>query len=248
MDAPTTARRGARRAPADGTLARAHLEGRPDAFTRLYERFFVRLVALCRQLVADAATAEDLAQDTLIRAFESLDGFDTDCPMWPWLKRIARNLAIDHTRKHSRCVPSGLLAEDEVSACPDAFDPGPPAVADFADDLAERWYVEAVLRTIPVRQAAALELCHVEGWAQPEAAEILGASGNAFKQLMFRARRSMAEEYECRSASPIARRGIRPGTGEFSPPNRGEKSPPLPAPHGPQIAFRRPDVTDKIVA
>ncbi|MBW3664602.1 MAG: RNA polymerase sigma factor [Actinobacteria bacterium] len=212
---------------ADGALARAHLAGQPEAFARLYERFFARLVALCVRHVVDTAAAEDLAQETLMRALEALGDFDPDCPMWPWLKRIATNLAIDHVRKDRRSMQCGLLDEEELTDYLGMVDDTPPQADDFTDELAERWLIESILVEVPVRQAAALELCYLGGWAHRGAADLLGLGDNAFKQLLFRARRTMADEYvRRRGPCPSHPSRTRDRSGEFSPPFRGEGPPP----------------------
>jgi RNA polymerase sigma-70 factor, ECF subfamily len=86
----------------DEALIDAHHGGAAAAFDELGRRYRPRLVMWLTARVGDQHTAEDLAQDALLRAYQGLASFDVSRPLWPWLKAIARNLAIDHIRSAQR--------------------------------------------------------------------------------------------------------------------------------------------------
>ena len=69
--------------PADGELILGHLGGETGAMEILYRRYFPRLVRLARRRLRDDAAAEDVAQDTILRALHHLERFDRSRPMWP---------------------------------------------------------------------------------------------------------------------------------------------------------------------
>ncbi|MGH2712141.1 MAG: sigma-70 family RNA polymerase sigma factor [Actinomycetota bacterium] len=172
----------------DAILIREHLGGERDAFDVLYRRYFPRLVRLCTRLTKDSAAAEDITQETLVRAHEHLARFDQTRPMWPWLKTIATRVLVDHLRTHSRELPTGELPKETGHT-----DHG---WSEERDVLAQ------ALSKLPPRQRSAVALRYLEDWDGPEVAEFLGLSSLAFRQILHRARRKLQTEYR-RIAEPV---------------------------------------------
>ena len=99
-----------RRPPTDAELVRAALQGRTQQFAVLVERYqnlvyHVLLSRLCRH-----EDAEDLAQETFLRAFRRLDELEEPAKFGPWLRRIAENLACSALR-HRRTAAAGFPEE-----------------------------------------------------------------------------------------------------------------------------------------
>ncbi|MGH2691282.1 MAG: sigma-70 family RNA polymerase sigma factor [Actinomycetota bacterium] len=172
----------------DAILIREHLGGERDAFDVLYRRYFPRLVRLCTRLTKDAAAAEDIAQETLVRAHQHLERFDQARPMWPWLKTIATRVLIDHVRAKSREVPTDA-------------DPVEEGQVDHGW-TEEREVLAKALSKLPPRQRTAVALRYLEDWDGPQVAEYLGLSGLAFRQILHRAKRKLQSEYR-RIAEPV---------------------------------------------
>lgn len=153
----------------------------PDktAFERLYRSFHPRLVRLLRRRTGDPALAEDLAQETLLRAYIHLESFDPARPQWPWLKTIATRLAIDH----ARCNGREILRESESHG--------------HADDLnhEEDGVLRVAMENLTRSQRIALSLRYLDDWKSSEAAIFLGINRVAFEQLLVRARRRLRAEY-----------------------------------------------------
>jgi RNA polymerase sigma-70 factor (ECF subfamily) len=164
----------------DGALVQSALGDDREAFGFLYRRFYPRLVRLVTRRTGDRLLAEDVAQDTLLRAFDKLDTFDSSRPLWPWLKVIATNLATDAGRKRSREVgwepDDGGLPATEMPSCEDGM------------------ILEQVLANLPDRQRVAVSLRYLQDWESSEAASFLGLSIPAFEQLLFRARKKLRLE------------------------------------------------------
>ncbi|MEX2459381.1 MAG: sigma-70 family RNA polymerase sigma factor [Actinomycetota bacterium] len=175
----------------DGDLVREFLHGQGLAFDVLYRRFFPRLVRLCRRRMSDSVHAEDIAQETLIRAFEHIDEFDRDRPMWPWLKTIATRLVIDHARARDR----ETVADPGGGAAPDTLD--------FAN-REDRLVLLQALERVPRRQRVALTLRYLDEWNPSEVADFLGVSRPAIEQLLFRARRTLRAQYRRMSGGVVA--------------------------------------------
>lgn len=167
----------------DSGLIEAHLVGIEGAFDELFRRYHHRLVTYLTHRVGDAATADDLAQESLIRAMHALERFDTSRPLWPWLRRIATNAAIDWSRSNSR---SRMLV-NTLSLEPPRTHDGP--------DFAERELMARAMEAVPDRQRHALEKCYVEGWRPVDVADQFGVGSNAFEQLLHRARRNLRRAY-----------------------------------------------------
>jgi len=104
---PTAPDRDADERRAELDLARRARRGDAPAFDELVQRFHRRVVRFCWRLVR-SADAEDLAQDTFVRAFVHFERFDPERPVLPWLIAIARRLCLDLLRR--RKVTAGLEA------------------------------------------------------------------------------------------------------------------------------------------
>ena len=150
------------------------------AIEAFFNAFNPRLVDLLRRRVGDRLVAEDLAQETLMRALAGLDHFDESRPMWPWLKAIALNLATDHARRTDREVP-----------CEEIFSSEP----DSSDRCEQAIMLDQAMSALSGRHRAALSLRYLNDWRPTEAAAFLGMSRPAFDQLLLRAKRKLGVEY-----------------------------------------------------
>lgn len=100
--------------PADeGELVRAAQRGDPAAFAEIVHRYQRSVYRTAYALTRSAADADDLAQETFVRAYKALDRFRSDEPLHPWLTRIATNLAYSlfRTRKRRPETPIEPLVE-----------------------------------------------------------------------------------------------------------------------------------------
>jgi RNA polymerase sigma-70 factor, ECF subfamily len=86
---------------------RAARSGDAAAFGLIYRRYLGDVRAFCARRIGDAVRAEDLAQDTFVRAFERMDSFRPGAAFWPWISTIARNLCIDELRHRGRIREEG---------------------------------------------------------------------------------------------------------------------------------------------
>jgi len=93
-----------RRLPDPDLIALAR-GGSREAAGVLFDRYWGHAWKSAYAVTADRALADDAAQEALVRAFGSLEGFDETRPFGPWLKRITVNRAIDHLRRRPRVEP-----------------------------------------------------------------------------------------------------------------------------------------------
>ncbi|MEX2279894.1 MAG: RNA polymerase sigma factor [Acidimicrobiia bacterium] len=150
-----------------------------DSIETFYRQHAGAVFAFLYSLSRDQALAEDLTQDTFVKATRAMAGFRDGNPR-SWLFTIARSVFIDHTRKR-RPDPTDIL--DPVPAAP-----GP--------DIEERTVIDAVLAQLPDRQRMALLLVDHAGLSYSEMAEVVGTSPDAAKQLLWRARTSFRTIYQ----------------------------------------------------
>ena len=182
-----------------------------DEFMRAAEAFRRELIAHCYRMLGSVDDAEDLVQETYLRAWRGYDGFEGRSSVRSWLYRIATNgclTALQH--KNRRVLPSGLDApEDDPDAAPRNaplttawLQPFPETGLVFhSNDPAEilvsraalRLALVASLQYLPARQRAVLVLRQVLAFSASEVADILGMSVPAVKSALQRARFRLAE-------------------------------------------------------
>ena len=183
-----------------------------DRFAAETERFRRELLAHCYRMVGAAQDAEDLVQETYLRAWRSYSGFEGRASMRSWLYKIATNVCLRALEpRRIRVLPSGLagpgddpdreprpVAPGEVSwlePLPDAWitahhdDPATVVVARESLRLA----LIASLQHLPARQRAILILREVLEFSAAETAEILDTTTPAVKSGLQRARARMDE-------------------------------------------------------
>jgi RNA polymerase sigma-70 factor (ECF subfamily) len=181
------------------------------------ERYRAELVRYCRTKLGSAVDAEDAAQDTLIRAWRRVDGFEGRSPLRSWLYSIATNVCIDMLRARQRQADpvalegAGSSVLDRTAAGKGSVAGVGPGEDDPADEIVRRDRVSRafahMLRFLPPRQRAVLFLRDVLHWRAHEVAELLGTTPAAVNSGLQRARATLA-------ADPPARPRGRTSTSE----------------------------------
>ncbi len=149
-------------------------------------------------LTRDPYAAEDLVQETFLRAFEGRGTFRGEASVGTWLHRILHNLAVDRARRPEREV---LVGDVEAKWQDDAYTVDAAAVAERAESREE---LEDALVRLPFIYRSAVVLHDVEGWTVKEIAEAQGTGLPAAKQRLRRGRMmlvtALAEGAERRAA------------------------------------------------
>jgi RNA polymerase sigma-70 factor (ECF subfamily) len=201
------------------------------AFEQLSAPFRREIKFHCYRMLGSLDEAEDMAQETYLRAWRSFDAFEGG-NFRAWLYRIATNAclnALASRKKLRRWLPhqlgpaTALMPEGPpapevawLEPYPDSdlgeiADAAPNPAARYASREAVQLAFVAVIQQLPPRQRAALLLCDVLGWAAAEAATLLGSSTAAINSALQRARETLAKR--CPD-------GRAPGT---SPPNLSQQ-------------------------
>jgi RNA polymerase sigma-70 factor (ECF subfamily) len=186
------------------------------AFEQLAEPLRRELKVHCYRMLGSLHEAEDLVQETYLRAWRSFDRFEEGTSCRAWLYRIATNACLNAlaSRKSAR-----RLLPDQLGPAAEPVPPGAPATdlawlepfpdsgltatADDAPNPEARYTSReavqlafiAAIQLLSPRQRAALILCDVLDWAAAEAAALLGGSTASINSALQRARQTLARHY-----------------------------------------------------
>jgi RNA polymerase sigma-70 factor, ECF subfamily len=163
--------------------------GPQEAFERYVVPEVPVLLRVARSLTRNGSDAEDLVQDTLLRAFRAVDRFDGRHPR-AWLLTILRNTHINRARRRRPELGHG---PDSVEAAADAA--GAADAVAFIDEGFEA-EVEAALASLGEPFRAVVELVDVRGASYAEAAAALGVPVGTVMSRLHRARRRLRDHLE----------------------------------------------------
>ncbi|MDP1555323.1 MAG: sigma-70 family RNA polymerase sigma factor, partial [Hyphomonas sp.] len=122
--------------------------GDPAAVRALVNRYSPGVLSLATRMLADRAEAEDVTQETFLRAWKALPGWEPRAKFSTWLHRVALNLCYDRLRKRKESLPGDLPDHADTRLAPhDALDQSQRVTA-----------IEHAIGELPERQSAALTL------------------------------------------------------------------------------------------
>jgi RNA polymerase sigma-70 factor, ECF subfamily len=173
-------------------LIAAARDGDHDAITRLIEEYERVVYVVCYRMLGNAQDAEDAAQEAFVRAFNNLDSFDLGRPLRPWLLRVTSNLCIDRLRRRKPTLSLDDLGEDGAWEwkAGSAINPERHLVEQQRQNR-----VRALLETLSPTDRSVVTLFYWEDLSYAEISEVTGLTVSAIKSRLFRARRSMAEQW-----------------------------------------------------
>jgi RNA polymerase sigma-70 factor (ECF subfamily) len=178
---------------ADAALIAWSGDGDRRAFDEIVTRHGPFALRVAARLVPDPATAEDLAQESMVRAWAQARTFDPRrARLTTWLYRIVVNLCIDYRRQmRPEALPEGFDVVDPTSGADERM-----------EENERRTALAGALSELPARQRAAIALVYDEGISGAEAARILGASAKAVERLLARARAQLRTRLNPEPAQP----------------------------------------------
>ena len=165
-------------------LARAR-QGDSEAFRVLVERHGRSVFRLAYRMTGNEQDAEDVVQESFLRAYRQLGRFESRANFGTWLYRIVANCSVDLMRsKQARHDQVRGQSLDEAAELPAADLPGPYRMAQSAE--IERCVQDALAELSPLERAA-FTLRHYEGRSIDEISAALGLGASAAKHSVFRA-------------------------------------------------------------
>jgi len=157
------------------------LAGDTEAFAALVQEYQKMVFAVTFRMTGSFGDAEDLTQETFLRAFRQLESFRSESKFSTWLCQIAMNLSLNWRSRESRRGQVHSTWADNVMA-----DSGP---CHYPDELSRR--VQSALDKLPAKQRAAIVLTAYEGCSHAEAAKLLECSETTVSWRVFAARRRL---------------------------------------------------------
>jgi RNA polymerase sigma factor (sigma-70 family) len=166
----------------DEDLVRRVGQGDPAAIQSMVARKLPRMMMLAQRMLGDAAEAEDVAQEVMLKAWKQ-------APRWTpgqarfdtWIHRVGLNLCYDRLRRRREIATDVLPERVDEGAAPDR--------GLLALETGAR--VEAAMAKLPDRQREAIVLCHYQELGNIEAARVMDISVEALESLLSRGRRGL---------------------------------------------------------
>lgn len=163
----------------DAACVRRWQRGDLAAASIVIQRHEAMVYAAAYRVIGDHAAAEDVCQDTFLKAHTQIQTLQQPGAFPGWVRRIATRTAIDELRRR----PTTELADDEMDRAPG------PAEEVEARDVLDR--LREQIAALPPPQRSAVVLCDVEGLSIREAAQQLDISEGAVKMRLSRARANL---------------------------------------------------------
>ncbi|GMV23703.1 MAG: DNA-directed RNA polymerase sigma-70 factor [Acidimicrobiia bacterium] len=187
----------------DAAAVEAARNGDQEAFRVLVDRHSRSLFRLAYRMTGKAEDAEDVVQETFIRAFRQLSRFEARSNVSTWLYRIAFNCAVDFLRARPRRESA---TEDQALERMAPSAPG-PSMDDlvFAGQIGER--MQEALGGLSEKERAAFLMRHYHGCSIEEIGSTLGMKTNATKHSIFRAVKKMRVAMQAFVATDRQRQG-----------------------------------------
>jgi RNA polymerase sigma-70 factor, ECF subfamily len=168
----------------ENTIIQSVINGNINAYEQLVNRYHIGLIIHCERLTGDRQTAEDIAQEAFIKAFERLKDFDdTKSRFSTWLYKIASNKAIDHLRARKRSVPSEDIEIFAETAAPD-----------YAAGEQHRIVRDAVAALQPPAHRQVVEAYYWQGKSYQQIADDLDISINTVRTRLRRAKQQLRSD------------------------------------------------------
>ena len=171
--------------------------GEPHLYGTLVERYQRRLWWSCLRMLGDPDEADDVVQDTFVRAWERLGDFDPAHRFYTWVFTIARNRCLNALRRRRTWGFLSLSSGDDSPAL---------AARELAEERAEdaelARALEACLEGLPGDQREAFELRHGEGFRYAEIAAVLEVPEGTVMSRLHRAREKMRDCLEGKGVTP----------------------------------------------
>ena len=170
--------------PSDRDLILQARRGEADAYGELVTRYQTSVFNVCYRILHEHGEAEDLAQETFIRAYERIHTFDIEREFSPWIRRVAANLCLNH-----------IESQKSTAELDDDRDADPAQLPEAVYEVKERSEkIRNALASLPAHYRVVVELRHFQELSYDEIAEEMNIPLSDVKSHLFRARKILAEK------------------------------------------------------
>lgn len=192
----------------DGLLVERVRAGEQQAFDLLVSKYQRRLMRLVSRIVHDPAEAEDVVQESFIKAYRALRHFRGDSAFYTWLYRIGINTAKNFLVTQSRRTPASLDIDTDGAETLDEGeglrDINTPESMLASKQIAET--VNAAMEALPLDLRTAILLREIEGLSYEEISEIMSCPIGTVRSRIFRAREVIADKLRPLVDMPVDKR------------------------------------------
>ena len=172
-------------AVSDDTLLRLYANGDKAASRALSARVLPRILSHAERVLGNRAEAEDVAQDAMLRLWKLAPEWRPgEAKVTTWLYRVVGNLCTARLRRRRGIGLDDMPEPEDPQYCP----------ADAMHDNARADALQAALLRLPILQAQAVILRHIEELSNPEIAEIMDISVEAVESLVARGNRALTAD------------------------------------------------------
>jgi RNA polymerase sigma-70 factor, ECF subfamily len=170
--------------------------GDTAAFRVLVERYGRSVFRLAFRMTGNEFDAEDVVQETFLRAFKQLDSYESRSSFGTWLYRIAANYSLDLIRAKKRHASRHVAETEEHEDVLDGVKTNEPGQDRMYYSSQVKVRLDAALQLLTEQERTAFQLRHFEGKSIEEIGEILDLGVSATKNSIFRAVRKVREALE----------------------------------------------------
>lgn len=179
----------------EAALARAVLAGETNAFERFVDHFRSKIFHYSWLMCGHPEDAEEVAQETLLKAFESFDQLREPERVRPWIFRIARNVCLMQRRK-SIFAPAHEISTDELVPAEEPSGPELPPDREYLQGELQA-VLDRVIAELPPLYRSVVVLRDLEDLSTEETAQTLDVAPDVVKTRLHRARQAMRQRLDC---------------------------------------------------
>jgi RNA polymerase sigma-70 factor (ECF subfamily) len=175
--------------PSDAEIVRAVLDGDRNRYSLLVDACGERIINYLARMIGNRYEAEELAQETFVRAYVALNSYNPEYKFSTWLYKIATNLCINYLKKRKRYIHvDDYQDEDDQSpwVLPDPRSEGDPARVTEQRELQEQ--IQQAINQLPTGYQTVVILRHVHGLSYQEIADVTALPIGTVKSRLGRGR------------------------------------------------------------
>jgi RNA polymerase sigma-70 factor (ECF subfamily) len=166
-----------------------------NQFNKITLSYFDALYCFALSITGDSVDAEDLVQETYLRAYRKFDQFEFGTSSKAWMFKIMRNIAIDQIRKKDPLLASGNETCNDALACIDAV----------ADHIPYAIDIKSAFKELPSKYRIVVHLKDIEGFTYKEMAEILNFPIGTIMSRLYRGRQALKSILSAKKPSKIGK-------------------------------------------